>query len=127
VQPADRAESGELRSINIHRQGSDMSSEQTPLSRYTPSALLLPAGGHSSQHNSPMHAVAEGAHATAVVSTPCIHPTADPHPRSSVIFTSAERLMPAHGWRNQLRSSPRVVLALCMARLLVLTRDWLRH
>lgn len=52
---------GELRSINIHRQDSDPSSGPTPPSRYTPSALLLPAGGHSSQHGSPMRVVAEGA------------------------------------------------------------------
>ena len=57
-----RCVSGELRSINIHRQDSDPASEQTPPSRYTPSAALLPAGGHSSQHSSPIHAVAEGVH-----------------------------------------------------------------
>ena len=97
VQLADRDGSGELRSINVHRQGSDLSSEQTPLSRYTPSALLLPDGGHSSQRNSPMHAVAEGAHATALVSTSYISPTANPHGRSSIVLTSVKRVTPVPG------------------------------
>ena len=56
-----RGASGELRSINIHRQGSgDPSPETTPPSRHTPSALLLPGGGRSSRDSSPMHAVAAG-------------------------------------------------------------------
>ena len=61
-QLADLPGSAELRSINVDRQGSDLSSAQTPPSRYTPSALLLPGGGHSSQNNSPMRSVAEGVH-----------------------------------------------------------------
>jgi len=55
-----RGASGELRSINIHRQGSDPSPETTPPSRHTPSALLLPGGGRSSRDHSPMHGAAEG-------------------------------------------------------------------
>ncbi len=55
-----RGASGELRSINIHWQGSDPSPETTPPSRHTPSALLLPGGGRSSRDHSPMHGAAEG-------------------------------------------------------------------